>query len=214
MSVLVLSACRKSQLAIEYGYRVRERSPDIWILWIHAGSTARVEQSYHDIADILRIPGRNEPKIDVLALVHKWLRNENNGKWLLIVDNIDDSYMETSMWSVKEALERAADEPSNTKQKRDAFYAYIPQSENGSVLVTTRNRGLATRMVDEHEIIEIEPMLEERSNSSIHEEAAKGREQRRYRKIIGSVGVYASCNRAGSSIYLSENAALFGQKIP
>lgn len=147
-------------MAIEYGYQVAERSPDRWILWVYAGSAARVEESYDDIADFLRLPGRKEPKDNTMELVHKWLRNENNGKWLLIVDNIDDSYMQSSEWTVREELERAVVVSGNTRPNMEAFYRYIPQSRNGSVLVTTRNRGLATRMVNENEIIEIEPMIE------------------------------------------------------
>lgn len=32
-----LTGNRKSQLAIEYGYRVREKS-NTWVFWVHAGS--------------------------------------------------------------------------------------------------------------------------------------------------------------------------------
>ena len=119
-----------------------------------------MEKSYYDIADFLRIPGRKEYKDNIMELVHNWLRNENNGKWLLIVDNVDDSYMQASMWTIEEELEKAVAVSGNDQPNMDAFYAYIPQSRNGSVLVTTRNRGMATRMVDEKEIIEIKPMIE------------------------------------------------------
>ena len=129
-------------------------------MWIYAGSTARVEKSYFDIADFLRIPGRKASKVNILELVHNWLRNENNGKWLLIVDNIDDSYMQSSKRAIEDELERAVAVSGNNQPNMEAFYASIPQSRNGSVLVTTRNRGMAYKMVEEKEIIEIEPMIE------------------------------------------------------
>ena len=37
------------------------------------------------------MPGRRDPKANIFKLVHDWLRDEKNGKWLLILDNIDDA---------------------------------------------------------------------------------------------------------------------------
>lgn len=36
--------------------------------------------------------------------------------------------------------------------------AYLPQSENGSILVTTRDKSVAFYLAEEYEIIPIEPM--------------------------------------------------------
>ncbi|KAL8822503.1 MAG: hypothetical protein Q9191_006762 [Dirinaria sp. TL-2023a] len=63
----------KSQLVIELGYRIRERSSETWMLWMHAGISARFEQSFRDIADFIEISGRQ------------------NLKWLLALDNVDNS---------------------------------------------------------------------------------------------------------------------------
>ena len=50
-----------------------------------------LEQSYRDIADHVKISGRNDSKINILKLVYDWLRNGNNGLWLRVRDNIDDT---------------------------------------------------------------------------------------------------------------------------
>jgi hypothetical protein len=61
------------------------------VFWVHASNGARIEQGFRDIADQVRLAGRNDPQADIFKLVHHWLRNEKNGKWLLVVDNADDA---------------------------------------------------------------------------------------------------------------------------
>jgi hypothetical protein len=86
---------RKSQLAIEYSYRVREKSLDTWVFWVHASSYTRFEQGYRDIANRLKLHGSDDPKVDVLQLVSQWLQDDTNESWLLILDNADDANMFT-----------------------------------------------------------------------------------------------------------------------
>ena len=81
---------RKSQLAIEYSYQVRQSSPETWVFWIHASSTARIEEGYREIAEVVKLAGREDPKVDILRLVRAWLRDESNGKWIIVVDNADN----------------------------------------------------------------------------------------------------------------------------
>ncbi|KAI9763798.1 MAG: hypothetical protein M1839_006308 [Geoglossum umbratile] len=77
--------CGKSQLAIEHCYRIAKASPETWVFWVHASNAAHIEQGYQDIADQVKLAGRNDPQADVFELVHNWLRNEKNGKWLLVL---------------------------------------------------------------------------------------------------------------------------------
>jgi hypothetical protein len=35
--------------------------------------------------------GRQNPKVNISELAHDWLRDERKGKWVLILDNIDDA---------------------------------------------------------------------------------------------------------------------------
>ena len=43
-----------------------------------------------NIASLIDLPGRDDPKVDILHLVRNWLCDERNGRWLLILDNADD----------------------------------------------------------------------------------------------------------------------------
>ncbi|KAF2188339.1 hypothetical protein K469DRAFT_566291, partial [Zopfia rhizophila CBS 207.26] len=126
----------KSQLAIEHCYQTTDRSPETWVFGVYASNMERIEQGYRDIADRVKLPGRNDPQVDVFELVYSWLRNEKNRKWLLVLDNANDIA----------ALFRP---PGNSEQSRVSggdgassryFSMYLPQSKIGSVLVTSRTR--------------------------------------------------------------------------
>ena len=98
---------------------------------MHASTRARFEEAYRDIADRLELPGRGNPKIDVLRLVRNWLCDETNGQWMMVVDNVDD--VETFF-------------PKSSESSSPSLATYIPQSRNGSILITLRNKDAASRL--------------------------------------------------------------------
>ena len=138
-----LGGVGKSQLAIEYAHRTRERSPGTWVFWVHASNAARFEQGFRNIADVAKVPGREEPQADMLRLVHDWLRGSEE-KWLMILDNVDNA----------DFLINAQNVQPSPLPLRD----YLPQSQNGSILLTTRSRKSALRLAEESDIVPIDPM--------------------------------------------------------
>ncbi|RMZ81399.1 hypothetical protein DV738_g2283, partial [Chaetothyriales sp. CBS 135597] len=85
-----LGGVGKSQLAIEYAYRICDHSPETWVFWVHASNAARFEQSFRDIANFARIPRRHDSQVPLFELVRDWL-NQRQKRWLLILDNVDDA---------------------------------------------------------------------------------------------------------------------------
>jgi len=144
---------RKSQLAIEYSYRVRCQSPETWVFWIQASNAARFEQSFREIADHVKIPSRKDPKANIFKIVYDWLRDEKNGKWLLILDNADDT-----RWLLEAHVTTGAVPVSGFQER--PLWEYLPQIQHGSVLVMTRSRAAAVQLVEERDIIAVEPMDE------------------------------------------------------
>ena len=61
------------------------------MFWVHANSKARIEEGYRRITEATRLSGRDNPKVDILQLVRAWLCDESNGRWVIVVDNADDS---------------------------------------------------------------------------------------------------------------------------
>ncbi|KAJ3499712.1 hypothetical protein NLG97_g107 [Lecanicillium saksenae] len=150
-----LGGVGKSQLAIEYAYRTQDRCSDTWVFWIHASNSARFEQSFRDIATFVKLPGRQNPKVNIFQLVHDWLQDRGKGPWLIILDNVDDAGFLTVPGTDGKA---AATTMKSTDPRQ--LRSYIPHCQHGSVLVTSRSQGAALELVEDANIIAIEPMNE------------------------------------------------------
>ena len=147
---------RKSQLAIEYSYRIRAQSPETWVFWVHASNVARFEQSFQEIADQVKIPERRSPKTDIFKLVRDWLRDEKKGKWVLILDNVDDARFLVEAPVTSQETQAGGRGSEFTR----SLWTDVPSSQNGSILITTRTRSVALKLVEESDMITVEPMDE------------------------------------------------------
>lgn len=125
------------------------------MLWVHASNAARVEQGYRDIAEQAKISGWNDSKGNIFHLVNNWLQTEKKVKWALILDNAEDALLfEHHITGENTQANNSSDGPTYL------LSAYLPQSENGSVLITSRNKSVALNLVEESEVLMIEPMNE------------------------------------------------------
>ncbi|KAJ5464920.1 uncharacterized protein N7458_000606 [Penicillium daleae] len=90
LALVGLGGIGKTQLAIEYCHQVRQRTADTWIFWVHASNAARCEQSLRDLADRVKIPGSQDRNANISQVVGHWLQDGKIGKWILVLDNVDD----------------------------------------------------------------------------------------------------------------------------
>ncbi|KUJ24020.1 uncharacterized protein LY89DRAFT_604339, partial [Mollisia scopiformis] len=149
-----LGGVGKSQLAIEHAYRTRDLSPETWVFWVHASNAARFEQSFRDIADRVKIFGRQNPAANIFQLVHNWLCDDRKGKWVLILDNVDDAGFLIRDQSGSQDDQKGSNGCGNVRP----LVSYLPRSLNGSILITTRSKSAAQKLVDEKNIVAIDPM--------------------------------------------------------
>jgi hypothetical protein len=127
------------------------------VFWVHASNNARLEQSFREIADQVKARGRKDPQADVFKLVHDWLRDAKNGRWLLVLDNADDAAVLFPTDDVgKLSNDSASANASSALQQH--LSSYLPSSRHGSVLVTSRTKRAAVQVVEDSDIILIEPM--------------------------------------------------------
>ena len=134
---------RKSQLAIEYAHRMRQQRPATWVFWVHASNSARLEQSFSDIAERVGLCSQRSAMKDTVPAVCRWLSNEANGRWLIIVDNVDDDI----------TIESQEDGQSIP------LASLLPQSDHGAVVITSRNADVARSLVGrQQDIIKIGAM--------------------------------------------------------
>ncbi|KAF7547979.1 hypothetical protein G7Z17_g7358 [Cylindrodendrum hubeiense] len=143
----------KSQLAIEYAYRLKDQDTleehQMWVFWVHAGSITRIEEGFKAIADAMKIPGRTKPDANIMQLVYDHLSKESIGRWSMILDSADDYHV---LFGVNE-----------NSQDAKRTYEYLPQSPNGSIILTTRDRRMARELIGynpDRKIIEVGPMSE------------------------------------------------------
>jgi tetratricopeptide (TPR) repeat protein len=133
----------------------------MWVFWVHASNAVRFEQAYREIAAQVELPGRDDPKTDILRAVHSWLCDESNGRWLMVVDNADDDRVFASASTV--------DDPSSAVQRADPakeaaapLASFLPQAATGWILVTSRDLVAAVNLVGaRHNVVEVDPMGEQ-----------------------------------------------------
>jgi tetratricopeptide (TPR) repeat protein len=81
-----LGGIGKTQTAVEYAYRYRDRYNAV--LWLNAESTLGLKTRFAELAALLDLP-YPEKDVDAAVLAVKdWLKTET--RWLLILDNADD----------------------------------------------------------------------------------------------------------------------------
>ena len=152
----MLKLCyRKSQIAIEYCYRYKECKPDAYVLWVYGGNIARFFQGYKRIAQVLELPGWDNPDESILELVCSWLSRSTN-PYLLVVDNADNI---EHWWPGKYKSGGSLDDPSKNLSK------YLPDGlNNGHVLITTRDNRVAGRLAKGAKPIAVQPMSNDEAN--------------------------------------------------
>ena len=121
------------------------------MLWIHASSAARFEQGMREIADLVGIRGRDDPKANIFKLVRDWLRSAKSGRWTLILDNVDDA----SFLIDTRQGNRGTQESSGTS---DTLFGFLPACDHGSILITTRSEDAARRLVEHSDMISVGAM--------------------------------------------------------
>lgn len=123
LTITGLGGVRKTQVALEVAYRMRDREPECSIFWIPCTSSEAVEQAYMAIAQMLGLQDVNQTEVKERI---KTYFSQNDEKWLLIFDNADDM----DMWV-------------NGNNTNLPLKNFIPVNNHGHVIFTTRNRELA-----------------------------------------------------------------------
>jgi hypothetical protein len=126
----------KTQVALEYCRRTRQKT-GTGVLWVDASSESSLKQSYSTISEVFG--SQAEGLSDVDARVNFTLRKLKlkawRSPWLIVLDNYDD--------------------PADSKNVED----YIPEYEQGMVLVTSRHAD-ADALAKEENQIQLPGLLE------------------------------------------------------
>ncbi|KAH7142492.1 hypothetical protein DER46DRAFT_619513 [Fusarium sp. MPI-SDFR-AT-0072] len=141
VALVGLGGVGKTQIALRFAHQMKEKRSDYSIFWVPVLSDETAERAYVEIAKKLGLQKSSEDD-DVKNLVCQHLSSDKAGKWLFIVDNADD----------QELVLGSAEKPG--------LEEYLPQSEDGILLLTTRSRQVAGEIA-QSDVIDIEQMNQE-----------------------------------------------------
>ncbi|KAJ4295505.1 hypothetical protein N0V90_007518 [Kalmusia sp. IMI 367209] len=134
LAIYGLGGCGKTALVLESAYRTRQQQPARAVFWVPAITRESFEQAFQEIAATLHIPKIVDDEFDIKKLVKARLSDEKFGQWLMIVDNADD-------------ISILLDYPIENSGK-DRLMDYIPHSDQGSIIFTTRSREAALALAE------------------------------------------------------------------
>ncbi len=97
---------------------------------------------------MLQIPNQGTSGTNVFWLVCNWLRYEANNGWLMFLDNADDKLVFEN-----QPRGECTDATGVWSGSPSPLSVYLPQTSNGLVLVTSRNRSPTFRLVGNHKNI-------------------------------------------------------------
>jgi hypothetical protein len=127
IAICELRKIKKTQIALELAYHIRDRDINYSIFWILCTSYESVKQVYMTIAQIVEIP--DVKLAEVKNRVKTYLSQKSAAKWLVIFDNADDMNMWIQNSNVTLALKN-----------------FLSQNKRGCTIFITRNRKLAVKI--------------------------------------------------------------------
>ncbi|KAK3358679.1 hypothetical protein B0T25DRAFT_72891 [Lasiosphaeria hispida] len=148
VSLFGLGGVGKTQVALAYVHWLRRTYPEMSVFWVHAGTSGRFRQGYIEIARLCSIPGCSDPNANMLRLVKDWLEKKHLGRWLMVVDNADDTHV---FFPAQEGGDVELETGDNLAD-------YLPDCQHGSILITSRNKQAALKLIKGHPPIQVDRM--------------------------------------------------------
>lgn len=149
-----LGGVGKTQIALAHAYWHWVNYPEQSVFWILASDANQLCESLGLIGAHCRI-SRVEDTVDImLDRVRRWLSDENNGRWLMIIDGAD----KIDTW-----LNPPGDFQLGGAQAVKSFPAailaqYVPTCSHGKVLIAANNKLTAESLVHTRHVLEVQPM--------------------------------------------------------
>ncbi|KAH7380133.1 hypothetical protein BKA66DRAFT_571209 [Pyrenochaeta sp. MPI-SDFR-AT-0127] len=128
MSIVGLGGTGKTQVALRFAYTVKETMSAVSIFWMPALSMESFEQACVSIVAALRIGQAGSGEDDAKEILRDYLSTERAGRWLIVLDNADDSRL-----------------LFGTEQSR-GIVDFLPESEKGMTVFTTRIQEVAVSL--------------------------------------------------------------------
>ncbi|KIW38296.1 uncharacterized protein PV06_09271 [Exophiala oligosperma] len=133
-----LGGIGKTQVALHLAHWTKVNEPTFSVFWVSAINNAAFVQTYTDIRRKLAVQETTADG-DARECVQRFLDSPDAGKWLIVVDNADDMQV-----------------LSGSSKNSDGIQQYLPESDNGVILFTSRSREVALAL--NSELVELKEM--------------------------------------------------------
>lgn len=145
IAVFGLGGVGKTSLTIEFVYWIKNHHEDYSIFWIPATTPESLQQAYLSVCKQLRLPGWDNKNEDPKRLLQRYLSQASAGRWLLVFDNADN----INMWTGSQGSDQVS----------SPLKDYLPTSQKGRIIFTSRDRKTAYNLVQRSEYIVKVPEL-------------------------------------------------------
>ncbi|GJC93300.1 kinesin light chain [Colletotrichum higginsianum] len=88
----------------------------------------------------------------MLVLVKTWLEKGFRGRWLMVIDNADD----THLFFPPHSLAAGSTNTNPTTDTQGGLGRYVPECGHGSIIITSRNKQTASRFVRGNSLLVLE----------------------------------------------------------
>ncbi|KAH6847075.1 kinase subdomain-containing protein [Chaetomium sp. MPI-CAGE-AT-0009] len=124
ITLVGLGGVGKTQVALYLAHWAKQNKPEWSVFWVPAVSMASFEQAYKEIARLAHLDGADDNT--TTKMVQRYLDSDASGRWLLIIDNIDNERM--------------------AEGGEQGILDFLPHNDRGRILFTTRVRHIAVRL--------------------------------------------------------------------
>jgi hypothetical protein len=167
-----LGGIGKTQLSVAYAKRHRDSYSAIF--WLNIKDENSLKQSFvkvarqilreHPLASRISSVDINENLDEVVDAVKAWLSQPNNTRWLMIYDNYDNPKV-----------------PGNTDPAAVNIQKFLPESYQGSIIITTRSSQVKLgQSIQIRKLEDVRDSLEILSNASRRERLRSGKNTFKY----------------------------------
>ena len=92
----------------------------------------------------------------MIKLAFDWLCKGRNGRWLLILDNIDSAELLSEAGNTGQGVQGA----HVSGELWEPMTAHLARIQNGSILVTSRSQAVGLKLVEKKDIFPVQPMTQ------------------------------------------------------
>ena len=155
MALYGLGGVGKSQIALAHAYWHQLNYPEQSVFWVQAHNAEQLYGALELISAHCRISQLEDSRATTLDRLRRWFQDEDNGRWLMIVDSVDNVNV---LSSPPEDMRRRQSLSGSRIPLAEILNYYIPTCTHGRTLFTANNKIAAVTVAGQAQVVEVGTM--------------------------------------------------------